>query len=148
MDETNLEQLLDHHRWLLNSGLVPDEIKNQLFMYGAIVHKDVLAVDLSVSVEGFLIEYKIYIKKSLLKKIDKFKELQKSSSLWGLWKFKGMLKKEGNLNFDKVIDKFVKDYCGPKWQSTTTVIDYSKYIPDEDIGEDINYHREHHQGSD
>lgn len=148
MDESNIEQLIDHHRWLLNNGLVPDAIKNQLFMYGAIVHKDVQAVDLFVNVEDFLVSYKIYIDRSLFKKIDKFKELQKTNSLWGLWKFKRLLKKEGNLNFEIIIDRFIKDYCGNKWKSEINVLDYSEYVPDEEIGEDINYNRSDHQRSD
>lgn len=147
MDEDAISKLMDHNRWLLNNGLVPDSIKNQLFMYGSLVHKDVLAVELSVNVDKYSIDYKIYIDKNLKNKIDKFKILQSSEGMWGLWKFKRLLKEEGNLNFDVVIDKFVKDYCGNKWSTQLTVLDYSEYIPDEDVGEDINYSKSDHRES-
>jgi hypothetical protein len=38
-----------------------------------------------------------------------------------------MLKKEGNLNLGIIISRFVKDYCGPNWNTSTKVLDIKDY---------------------
>ena len=127
MDETNISQLIDHHRWLLNNGIMHDDVKNHLFLYGSIVHKDVKAVDLVVDMENKTVHYDIYINKSLLKKINKFQELRGTTSLYGLWQLKRLVKNEGNLDFALILNNFIKDYCGSKWVSTVEIHDFKEY---------------------
>lgn len=136
MDEKALSEYIDNQRWLMNNGLLNDSIKNQLFMYGSIVHKEVQAVELAVNVERKIVEYQVYVHSSLLKKINKYKELSTSNSLFGLWRFKRMLKKEGNLNFEGILVRFVKDFCGPKWNTTVKVLDIDEYIESFEKGDE------------
>ena len=131
--ETNLEEYVDQRRWLLNNGLVTDDVKNQLFFCGSIVHKDVQAVEVQIDAENKVVNYTIYIDKNLIKKIEKYNTLSKSDSLFGLWRFKRMLKKEGSLDFHGVLNSFVKDFCGPKWSVTVNTTDIEQYI--DSIGE-------------
>lgn len=131
--DVNLEEYVDQRRWLLNNGLVTDDIKNQLFFCGSIVHKEIQAVEVQIEAERKVVEYTIYVDKSLLSKIKKYEVLSKSDSLFGLWRFKRLLKKEGSLDFQQVLDAFVKDFCGPKWQTRVTTVDFNSYI--EELGE-------------
>lgn len=131
--EVSLEEYIDQRRWLLNNGLVTDDVKNQLFFCGSIVHKDVQAVELQIDVEKRVVNYTIYVDKPLLKRIQKYHELSKSDSLIGLWRFRRMLKREGSLDFAEILNKFVKDFCGPKWSATVDVADFETYI--EEFGE-------------
>ena len=39
-----------------------------------------------------------------------------------------MLKKEGSLDFNSVLNSFVKDFCGPKWSATANTVDFESYI--------------------
>ncbi len=128
MEAKELAKYVDHERWLLNSGLVSDGAKNQLFLYGSIVHKDVRAVELDLNFENKLVSYTIYIDKKLLDKHLKYIELSTSKTLLGLWRFRHMLKKEGNLNFEHLLSRFVKTYCGPKWSVNVDTIDNSEYV--------------------
>ena len=123
----NVDQHVDHQRWLLEHGFVNDLHKDNLFMYGSIVHIDVMAVQVDIDVESKKILYDLYVKSSLLDKIAKYKELSQSTSITGLWRFKRMLKKEGNLNLKHLLMQFVNDYCGPKWLVEVKLRDYKDY---------------------
>lgn len=127
MDAKQLAEYIDHERWLLNSGLASHGAKNQLFMYGSIVHRDVKAVELEIDTPNRLVAYTIYMDGKLLKKHHKYMRLSTSNSIWGLWRFKRMLKKEGNLNFEHLLNQFVKEFCGPKWSVDLVLIDFDEY---------------------
>jgi hypothetical protein len=126
--QVDLEEYVDQRRWLLNNGIIPDDIKNQLFFCGSIVHKEVQAVELDVDPEKKIVIYKIYVDKSLLKKIEKYKVLSRSTGLFGMWRFKRLLQKEGSLDFQKVLEKFVKDFCGNKWSVFAETLDFDLYV--------------------
>jgi hypothetical protein len=128
MDTQQLAEFIDQQRWLMNNGLISDSVKNQLFFCGSIVHKDVQAVELEIRPESRLVEYKIYVNKDLISKIEKYKKLSTSTSLFGLWRFKRLLKQEGSLEFEAVLNKFVIDFCGASWKATVEVLDFANYI--------------------
>lgn len=131
--EISIEEYVDQRRWLLNNGLITDDVKNQLFLYGSIVHKDIQAVELHVEPLTKLIQYKVYANTDLIKKIAQYHVLSKSTSLFGMWRFKRLLKKEGVLDFQRVLNNFVKDFCGPKWSVTVETVDFNSYV--EGLGE-------------
>lgn len=128
MENAEIEKNLDSDRWLLNNGLVSDNVKNQLFFCGSIVHKDVQAVELKIRPETRLVDYIIYIPSELIKKIAKYNQLSISKSIFGMWRFKRLLKKEGCLDFQKVLNSFVKDYCGPKWMAKASILSVDLYV--------------------
>jgi hypothetical protein len=131
--DINLEEYVDQRRWLLNNGLVTDDVKNQLFFCGSIVHKEVQAVELELEAEKKLVSYKIYVDTALINKIAKYHVLSKSTSLFGMWRFKRFLKKEGSLDFQQILTTMVKDFCGSKWNVTVQVVDFNSYV--EQLGE-------------
>ncbi len=131
--EMNLEEYVDQRRWLLNNGLITDDVKNQLFFCGSIVHKDVQAVEVEIIPETKLVQYKIYVDQDLIKKIGQYFVLSKSTSLFGMWRFKRFLKKEGALDFQQILGKFVKDFCGTKWNVSVEIVDFNSYV--EGLGE-------------
>jgi hypothetical protein len=128
MENTDIVKHMDSDRWLLNNGLVSDSIKNQLFFCGSIVHKDVAAVEVRIEPENKLVDYIIYVPPQLLKKIAKYNTLSVSKSLFGMWRFKRLLKQEGCLDFQKVLNSFVLDYCGPKWSAKAAILSFDSYV--------------------
>jgi hypothetical protein len=122
-----VEEHLDHQRWLMNNGLLNDLHKDTLYLYGTLVHKDVLAVELSIDIEHKLLEYIIYVSPALLKSCMLYSRLQTTDSIIGLWRLKRLLKKKGNLNFMAILSGFVKDYCGPKWNVKLEIKDFGSY---------------------
>ena len=127
MTDLNTYDHLGHQRWLIDSGLINDLHKDTLFMYGSVVHKDVQAVHVMIRPEKKTVDYIIYLEAGLIKKNKKFCELKASTSVFGLWRFKRMLEIEGNLDLEFIADKFVKDYCGPKWKASVIIEDYKNY---------------------
>lgn len=118
---------VDHQRWLIDNGFINDLHKDNLYMYGALVHKNIEAVQVDVDVEKKAVAYELYVSSALIKKLDKFHKLSKSQSLLDLWLLKRLLIKEGNLNFENILSRFVKDYLGPKWSITLQVKNIKDY---------------------
>ena len=128
MDLEKLTQQIDQQRWLLNNGLITDTVKDQLFFYGSIIHPDVQAVEVKLVTEEKLVDYTVYFTKKTLDKMEKYKKLSTSTSLFGMWKFKRFLKKEGTLNFHAMLNSFVRDFCGPTWSTKLTIMDFDVYV--------------------
>lgn len=126
MQDKTLEAL-DHQRWLMNAGIVPDVVKNHLFMYGSIAHKNIKAVELSVDVEKKIVLYTLYADKKLLQKVQQFHQWRHSQNWFELWRLRRMLLKEGNLDFQRILSSFVADYLGPKWRVDMKILDYAQY---------------------
>ena len=145
MEKTDVAEIMDSDRWLLNNGLVSDNVKNQLFFCGSIVHKDVQAVEVRVIPEQKLVDYIIYVNPGLLGKIAQYQKLSSSKSLWGLWRFKRLLKREGCLDFQKVLNSFVADYCGPKWTTKASVIGFDSYVDSLEVDNEDNGDSEFHK---
>lgn len=131
--EVSMEEYVDQRRWLLNNGFITDDVKNQLFFAGSIAHKEVQAVELDLEPENKKVHYKIYVDSNLIKKIGKYQALSKSTTLFGMWRFKRFLKREGALDFTQILNKLVKDFCGPTWLATVQVVDFNDYV--EGLGE-------------
>ena len=128
METKELEQFLDQQRWLLNNGLVTDSVKNQLFFCGSIVHAEVQAVEVQIHPEEKQVEYTIYVFKDLIKKIETYKKLSTSTSLFDMWRFKRFLKKNGALDFQAMLGRYITDFCGPKWSTKVNVRDFDVYV--------------------
>lgn len=128
MDADKLNEFVDQSRWLLNNGLAHDAAKNQLFFFGSIAHPSVQAVEMQMHLDQKKVDYILYFTKDVLKKVDKYKKLSTSTSIWGMWRFKRFLQKEGDLNLQGILSTFVKGYCGPAWNVELTLIDFDAYL--------------------
>ena len=122
-----VEEHLDHQRWLMNNGLLNDLHKDTLYLYGTLVHKDVQAIELNIDIEKKTLDYIIYISPKLFQSYKLYNELRTTDSIIGLWRLKRLLKKKGNLNFMAILSGFVKDYCGPKWNVKLEIKDFDGY---------------------
>lgn len=127
----NINEYIDQHRWLLNNGLITDSAKNNLYLYGAIINKSIFAVELSIDTTTKNLNYTIYVTKQLLMAYNRYHELKSSTSLFTMWRLKRMLKKHGNLEFHRMLDSFVKTYCGPTWGVSLSLKEKSEYENDE-----------------
>jgi hypothetical protein len=118
---------IDLQRWLINSNMINDLHKNTIFMYGSLLNKDVKAVEADINVENRLISYKIYVPYNILALKQKMAGLSTNQSIIGLWRYKRMLAKNGNLDFQAIASKFIKDYLGPNWNTKVDVLDIENY---------------------
>jgi hypothetical protein len=108
-------------------------------MYGSLVHRDVAALNLEIDVAKKTIKYTAFFDDAMMEKIRRFNEWQHSDSIITLWRLKRLIKKEGNLNFELIVQKFVRDFCGPSWVTTLTVDNVSNYVDSDEqrTGEDL-----------
>ena len=123
----NIEEYLDQRRWLMSNGIFTEDVKNNIYLYGMLTHKDIRAVEVSIDGASFSIEYNLYMDKSLMEAYTKYNILKDSKSLFDLWKTKRILKKHGNLEFTNVLNKFIRDYCGPRWKAKVNLALISEY---------------------
>jgi hypothetical protein len=115
-DPVDVESHLNHQRWLINNGFLNDMHKNTLYFYGSITHRDVQALQLSVDVATKTVEYDLYLSNRLVKVLSRYKHLKGKNSIWSLWRLRRLLSREGNLEFNAILNNFVKSYCGLDWK--------------------------------
>lgn len=127
----DIEQYIDQQRWLLNNGLVSEMTKNNLYVYGSIVHRDVKALEVQIDAAAKKVHYVIFLPTSIIKIHNKYQALKGSAGLWDLWHLRGLLRKHGNLDMGSILNTFVKDYCGPMWNATIEIRNESEYREDE-----------------
>lgn len=118
---------IDQQRWLLNNGLITDEAKNNIYVYGTLVHQDVKAVEVSIDIENRKINYSLYFSRSFINIYEKFLNLRNQTSLFSLLRLRFLLKRYGNLNIGGILKSFIMDYCGPKWSVSFELKDIKEY---------------------
>jgi hypothetical protein len=104
-----------------------DNIKNNIYLFGSLVHKDVTNIEIFFKHEEKTITYILYVKKSLLNAISQYNTLKGSTKVVDLLKLRYLLHKQGNLELKKILEAFIKDYCGPNWKVTLDLLDTESY---------------------
>jgi hypothetical protein len=128
----DISETIDQERWLMNNGLFSTNSKNNIYMYGALCHREIVAVDVAIESSNKTINYSLYCKSSLLKSIDTYNNLKHNKDFWSLFKLRSLLKKQGNLNISLILNNFIHDYCGPDWNVIIVLKDEKEYIHESD----------------
>lgn len=123
----NINEYVDQNRWLLNNGLFTDATKDNLHVYGAIVNKNVTAVEVLVDTNTKHIKYTLYVPQKLILAYNRYMNMRSSTSLIDMWRTKRLLKRHGNLEVGKMLNGFVKTYCGPAWNVDVSLKESSEY---------------------
>lgn len=124
------EEHLSHQRWLINNGFINDLHKDNLSLFGQLIHVDIKHHELAIDVEKKHIKYVLYTTQKLLNTLETYKKLKEKAEengLWALWRFNRFLKKEGNLEFNTMVNACVKNYCGSDWKATVDLVHHEKY---------------------
>jgi hypothetical protein len=128
--DAKLAEYIDQQRWLMNNALITDGAKNQLFVFGAIVHKNIHAIEMDLKVESKTVIYHLYVQPRLHRALRLYDRLFPSQSIFNMWRLRRLLRKEGNLNFSGMLNQFVKDFCGPQWKAEVDVRLARDYSPE------------------
>jgi len=132
MNEEKITEIMDHIRWTLNNGIVTDIVKNNLYMYGSLAHKDVKALEVAIDPSTKIVDYVIYGPESMLDTVTRYYSMRDKTGLFNLWRLRRLLKKQGNLDIDRILNGFVKDLCGPGWRATYKLKNISEYVENTD----------------
>lgn len=130
MNEEKITEIMDHIRWTLNNGIVTDIVKNNLYMYGSLVHREVKALEVAIDPSSKTVSYTIYGPKSMLDVVTRYYSMRDKTGIFDLWRLKRLLKKHGNLDIYRILNGFVKDLCGPSWKATYELKNISEYVED------------------
>lgn len=133
MENNNTISQLDHLRWLANNGILTDSAKNNLYVYGSIVHKDVQAVHLSIDTAKRHLNYIVYLPEHVMVAKRRIDYLKLKKGVLNLFILRYLLKKYGSLDMQTPLNNFVHDYIGPSWQVNLTldIIDNYKDEPED-----------------
>lgn len=133
MENNGLLDQLDHQRWLMNNGMFTESAKNNLYMYGSLVHTEVQAVALAIDPIKRELNYVIYFTSSTLSIKNKLDKLRFESSLIARWRFRNLLKKHGSMDFRSILQNFVNDYCGPNWKVNLKLDNINNYKEESEL---------------
>lgn len=126
--ENIADQVLDTDKWLLSNSLISIHLKNDLFVYGAIAHEHYIkAVKVAIDVQNKLVIYTLFIPKKVLSASKYIEKNITSSNILKLLKILFLNKKHGNLKFDTILNRFIKDRCGPDWSVQVTLENIKNY---------------------
>lgn len=124
----SISQFYDVDKWFLSVGLITEVAKNDLFAYGAIVHPNaVRALQVDIDVNNKKINYFLYVKPRINWAYHYYKKYYNASNIFRLISLAIIKKRYGNLNFENILTKFVKDRCGKEWVSCVTVKNIKEY---------------------
>jgi hypothetical protein len=132
MESKNLNEFIDHQRWLISIGVIPAAVKDSLFLYGSIVNEGVTAVEVDINVATRNIFYRLFLNKQAAAAYFKYLKLQDKKDLFSLWRKRRLLKKYGNLNLKGLLERCVGDLCGPKWSVSLSVFNDTEYSDDQE----------------
>lgn len=121
-------------RWSINSGLATEVVKDTLYSYAYLCHKDVKAAEVAIDIENKRISYKLYLPKKTVVAYHKYHELVASAGIIDLWRAKRIIKKYGNLEIKRVLTDFVSKLCGAEWAVSMSMRHEEDFV--EDRGED------------
>ena len=137
-----MEQFIDHHTFLVQSGLFTDEMKDNVSMAGYCIIEHVKEVETSIDFNENIVTYNLLLPSELCENIRllyRFKN-KESIGFWNSLKLKKFLKNKrqaeienengiAGYELDEIANKFVKNYLNNKWSAKVEI--YNADIKDE-----------------
>jgi hypothetical protein len=137
---------INHHKWLVDSNLLTDEMKDNVAMVALCLVEDVLDSATFMDFENNIVHYRILLEQDLAKNLDILKRYEDGEDL-GFFEMrrlkKFLLKKQQNdesgLGYDleKIANSFLKSYLNDKWQAKVEF----KSVKDYDGKKDLWLHK-------
>lgn len=137
MDKLKAKDIMDHQKWLINSGFANEMLNDNLYLFGIYLHPGIREALVSIDIGNKFVAYKIYVTKSLFNDYNKCKKLAKTPGklnairLKRLWRKHLENKKDpARLDIDVIINSHVKELCGSNWSTSIDLFTEDKYEKD------------------
>ncbi len=65
MDDLKTKDVIDHQRWLLNSGFANEMLNDNLYLFGIYLHPGINEAIVSLDISNKFVAYKIYVTNDL-----------------------------------------------------------------------------------
>jgi hypothetical protein len=139
MDDLKAKDVIDHQRWLINSGFANDMLNDNLYLFGIYLHPGIREALVSLDISNKLVTYRIYVTQDLFNDFNMYKKLMRKPNkskfniirLKRLWRKHFENKKDpARLDIDLIIDSHVKELCGDNWSTSISILSESEYAED------------------
>jgi hypothetical protein len=144
---------VDHHKWLVESNLLTDEMKNNVGMLAYCLIEDTIEASTDIDFENKKVNYRLVIPNNLFDDLMMLKKYEEGNKL-GFFEMRRLrsflVKKRENdesgfgYKLDDIANKFIKAYFNDNWSAKVEF----KSIKDYDGKKDIWLHAKNDQQSD
>ena len=141
---------INHHKWLVDSNLLTDEMKDNVAMVALCLIEDVLDSSTSIDFDNKTVYYRLLLSEGLVDNLELLKRYESGDSL-GFFEMRRLTKflkakkshDESGMGYklEKIADSFIKAYLTNEW---TTKVEF-KSVNDYDGEKDIWLHGESNQ---
>lgn len=144
---------INHHKWLVDSGLLTDEMKDNVAMGAYCLVENVHEASTFMDFENHIVHYKLILPDALAKNLELLERYEKYDDLgfFEMMRLKKFLKiknktDESGLGYklESIANGFIKAYLSDKWNAK---VDF-KSVKDYDGEKDIWLHKQDNLQSD
>ena len=133
---------IDHHKWLVESNLLTEEMKNNVAMLAYCLIEDTTDATTDIDFENKIVSYSVTIPDELyknLKLLEKYEET-KDLGFFEMRRLKAFLlaKKQNDdsglgYRLEDIANKFIKAYFNDTWNATVTYKSVKNYDGKKDL---------------
>lgn len=133
---------VDHHNWLVESGLLTEEMKNNIAMLSFCLIEDTIDASTNIDFENKTVSYKVIISNDLYKNLKLLEEYKNNDKLgfFDMRRLRSFLVKkrqtdESGLGYelDEIANRFIKAYLNKEWTTTVEYRSLKDYNGKEDL---------------
>lgn len=117
---------MNHHKWLVESNLLTDEMRDNIAMAAYCIVENVIDAATVIDFEDHTVYYRILLPNDLVKNLNLLKKFENDQSLgfFEMRRLKKFLKEKQNndesgmgYNLEKIANTFVQAYLSDKWKT-------------------------------
>lgn len=133
---------LDHHKWLVESNLLTDEMKDNIGMGGYCLIEDTIEAATSIDFINNTVHYRLVLPEELYENLALLNKYEKTKKLgfFEMRRLKKFLEKkklndESGMGYrlEEIANTFIRSYLSNKWSAKVDYISAKKYDGKKDL---------------
>jgi len=133
---------IDHHKWLVESNLLTDEMKDNVAMVAYCLVEGVIDATTKIDFENCIVSYKVLLPEALFDNLELLNRYEAGDDL-GFFEMRRLKKfleakrknDESSLGYklEDIANKFIKAYLNEKWRAKVDLVSVKDYDGKEDL---------------
>lgn len=117
---------MNHHKWLVESNLLTDEMKDNVAMAAYVIIEDVIDASTFIDFENYIVNYRLLLPEALVKNLELLRRYENGDSI-GFFEMRRLKKfliakkaqDESGMGYklESIADAFIKTYLNDKWKT-------------------------------
>ena len=134
---------INHHKWLVDSNLLTDEMKDNVAMVAYCLVEDVVDASTFMDFENHIVNYRVLLAEPLINNIrllERYKSKTEDLGFFEMRRLKKFLKNkkendESGLGYDLegIANNFLKSYLSDKWNAKVEIKSAKDYDGKKDL---------------